>query len=86
MPIGAITIATIAFLLPVPKQPLAKLPLKKKFDEVDYFGAFFLIPYRSFKSMIDVVPLSVCYWHYNGVEPSIPGIHLELLAYSSDSD
>jgi MFS family permease len=45
LPIGAITIASIAFLLPVPKQPMAKLPLREKFDEVDFYGAAFLLPY-----------------------------------------
>lgn len=45
LPIGAITIATIAFLLPVPHQPLASLPLREKIDEIDYYGAIFLMPY-----------------------------------------
>ena len=45
LPVGAITIVTIAFLLPVPKQPLAALPLNKKFEEIDFLGAFFLLPY-----------------------------------------
>jgi hypothetical protein len=44
LPIGAITIVTIAFLLPVPRQPLASLPLRQKFDEIDFLGAFFLLP------------------------------------------
>lgn len=48
LPIGAITIITIALLLPVPKQPLASLPLRQKFDEIDYYGAFFLMPYISY--------------------------------------
>jgi MFS family permease len=45
LPIGAITILSIALLLPVPKQPMAKLPLREKFDEVDFYGAAFLLPY-----------------------------------------
>jgi len=45
LPIGAITILSIAFLLPVPHQPLKSLPLKDKFDEVDFPGLFFLLPY-----------------------------------------
>ena len=45
LPIGAITIATIAVLLPVPHQPMKSLPLKDKFDEIDFLGAFFLLPY-----------------------------------------
>lgn len=44
LPIGAITILTIALLLPVPRQPLTSLPLREKFSEVDIFGAFFLLP------------------------------------------
>ena len=44
LPIGAITIATIAFLLPVPKQRLLSLPLREKFSELDLWGLFFLIP------------------------------------------
>jgi MFS family permease len=44
LPIGAMTIVSILFLLPVPKQPLTSLPLRKKFEEIDYYGAFFLIP------------------------------------------
>jgi MFS family permease len=47
LPIGAITILSIAFLLPVPQQPMAKLPLREKFDEVDFYGAAFLLPYVS---------------------------------------
>lgn len=45
LPIGAIAILTLAFLLPVPQQPLASLPLRRKFDEIDFLGAFFLLPY-----------------------------------------
>jgi MFS family permease len=45
LPIGAITIATIGFLLPTPHQPLASLPFREKFDEIDYYGAIFLLPY-----------------------------------------
>jgi len=44
LPICAITIVTIALLLPVPHQPLASLPLRQKFDEIDFLGAFFLLP------------------------------------------
>jgi len=44
LPVGAITILTIALLLPVPQQPLASLPLRQKFDEIDFIGAFFLLP------------------------------------------
>jgi hypothetical protein len=47
LPIGAITIATIALLLPVPHQPMTSLPLKNKFDEIDFLGLFFLFPYVS---------------------------------------
>jgi MFS family permease len=53
LPIGAITIASIAFLLPVPKQPLAKLPLREKFAEVDFYGAAFLLPYAVLRFLID---------------------------------
>ena len=45
LPVGAITIVTIAWLLPVPKQPLASLPLREKLSEIDYYGAVFFIPY-----------------------------------------
>jgi Fungal trichothecene efflux pump (TRI12) len=31
-------------LLPVPHQPLKSLPLRQKFEEVDFLGAFFLLP------------------------------------------
>jgi hypothetical protein len=44
LPIGAVTLATIGFLLPVPHQPLASLPLREKISEIDYPGAFFFIP------------------------------------------
>ena len=45
LPIGAITIVTIAFLLPVPRQRLLSLPLNQKFSELDLWGVFFLVPY-----------------------------------------
>jgi hypothetical protein len=45
LPIGAITILTISFLLPVPHQPLVSLPLNQKFEQIDFMGAFFLLPY-----------------------------------------
>jgi len=48
LPIGGVTLATILFLLPVPHQRLAKLPLREKFNEIDFLGAFFLIPYGLF--------------------------------------
>ena len=47
LPIGAITVLTIALLLPVPHQPLTSLPLREKFNEIDFLGAFFLLPYYS---------------------------------------
>jgi MFS family permease len=46
LPIGAITIASIVLLLPVPHQPLTSLPLREKLSEIDYPGAFFLVPYH----------------------------------------
>jgi hypothetical protein len=47
LPVGAITIATIAWLLPAPKQPLTSLPLREKLSEIDYYGAIFLVPYEA---------------------------------------
>jgi MFS family permease len=44
LPIGAVTILTILFLLPVPHQPLKSLPLREKIDELDLYGVFFLLP------------------------------------------
>ena len=44
LPVGAVTIVIIWLLLPVPHQPLASLPLSQKLDEIDFLGAFFLIP------------------------------------------
>jgi MFS family permease len=43
LPIGAVTMVMILCLLPVPEQP--SLPIRQKLGEVDYQGAFFLIPY-----------------------------------------
>lgn len=51
LPIGAITIFSIAFLLPVPHQPLTSLPLKDKFDEIDFLGLTFLLPYTPLSFM-----------------------------------
>jgi hypothetical protein len=37
--------SVISLLLPVLHQPLASLPLAQKLEEIDFLGAFFLIPY-----------------------------------------
>jgi hypothetical protein len=44
LPVGAITILIISLLLPVPRQPHASLSLRQKLEEIDFLGAFFLIP------------------------------------------
>lgn len=86
LPIGAITIATIALLLPVPHQPLASLPLRQKFDEVDFLGAFFLLPYYPLVTFLILVLLCVFYWLCNGVAQSMHGTALESLGSSLVSD
>jgi hypothetical protein len=44
LPVGALAIVIILLLLPVPHQPLTSLPLRQKLEEIDFLGAFFLVP------------------------------------------
>lgn len=61
LPIGAVTIVTIAFLLPVPHQPLKALPLKEKIAELDLLGAFFFLPYPALDVKCPNCSATVCF-------------------------
>jgi hypothetical protein len=45
LPIGAVTMVMIAWLLPVPARRY--IPLRQKLGEIDYLGGIFLITYFS---------------------------------------